>query len=436
MLLKKSIHRLGHVIFWLVISAAFIGPGTIASALKAGSAHGLQLMWAVTFSIVACIVLQESVARITIASGLTLGEAIQRKFGNNKRINVNVVLTFSIVFGCIAYQAGNVTGALEGVQLVFDVPKFILVLVLFIIAFLLMWNGKIKLITTTLGLLVALMAILFLFTSLQSGHSMIEVIPSMVKPTIPKESSMLLMALIGTTIVPYNLFLGSGLSKDKDLKSTRFGLIFAIIIGGLITVFVLLTGTLLSADFDFNTIAATIENETGGWGRYIFAIGLFAAGFTSSVTAPLAAAITVKPITSTLEQKHGKLSYRLSWISVLLVGSLFSLMSYNPVIIIVMAQAINGLILPFIAISIFYVLNDPGIVPAKFRNSLISNLILICIVGSIIFLGLYHLTNIMINLSGSQTVSDFRYAIAGFLTVVCMIFMIRSVLQVGETPNP
>jgi Mn2+/Fe2+ NRAMP family transporter len=78
---KSSPLRVSQVIFWSVISAAFIGPGTITTALNAGSSYQLDLIWAVVFSIFACIVLQESVSRITIISGFTLGEAIQKKYG-------------------------------------------------------------------------------------------------------------------------------------------------------------------------------------------------------------------------------------------------------------------------------------------------------------------------------------------------------------------
>ena len=65
--------KVSSVILWSVISAAFIGPGTVTTAVTAGSVYQLDLMWAVVFATIACILLQEVSARITIASGLSLG---------------------------------------------------------------------------------------------------------------------------------------------------------------------------------------------------------------------------------------------------------------------------------------------------------------------------------------------------------------------------
>ena len=92
---------------WFVISAAFIGPGTVTTATSAGAHYGSQLLWTILFAIFACITLQEASARINIASGYSLGEAIQKLFkkdGTNSFISKAVV--FSIVLGCAAYEAG------------------------------------------------------------------------------------------------------------------------------------------------------------------------------------------------------------------------------------------------------------------------------------------------------------------------------------------
>jgi hypothetical protein len=112
--------RLLDVLFWSVISAAFIGPGTVTTAATAGAGFGLQLAWALLFSTVACIALQEAVARLVIASGRGLGAAIRSTGGT-----VLAALTgFAIVLGCAAYEAGNILGGVAGAQLVLDLPRW------------------------------------------------------------------------------------------------------------------------------------------------------------------------------------------------------------------------------------------------------------------------------------------------------------------------
>jgi Mn2+/Fe2+ NRAMP family transporter len=423
MIKKRNPFRISQIIFWSVISAAFIGPGTITTALKAGSNYQLDLVWAVMFSILACIILQESVSRITITSGLTLGEAIQKKYGKRGALNFNIILTIAVIFGCIAYQAGNITGAVRGVQLAFSGPKIGIVLVIFIFAFSLMWIERIKLITGILSILVSIMALLFLLLSLKTDYSITDMVLSFVQPKIPDSSSILIIGLIGTTIVPYNLFMGSGLSKNKDLKSTRFGLITAILIGGVITILIIITGTIIQGEFNFETISSTIHLKTGFWGTYAFAIGLFAAGFTSSVTAPFAAAITAKTLISNSNSKHQKSIYRLTWIIVLCVGTFFSLLDYHSVLIIILAQAINGLILPLVAISIFFVINDRNIISGNNRNNAVANLVLILIIGVVIFLGIYHLLTVGLSVLKINSDLNFKMSIAGIISFITISYM-------------
>lgn len=429
---KSNPIRFSQIIFWSVISAAFIGPGTITTALKAGSNYQLNLIWAIFFSIFACIILQESVSRITITSGLTLGEAIQKKYGKKGILNFNILLTIAVIFGCIAYQAGNITGAVRGVQLAVDDHKQSIVLFIFIFAFGLMWIERLKLITSILGVLVSIMALLFLLMSLKTSFSFSDIFSSIIRPDIPDSSSILIIGLIGTTIVPYNLFMGSGLSKNRDLNSTRFGLTGAILFGGLITILILITGTIIKGEFNFNAISSAIQSEIGPWGRYAFAIGLFAAGFTSSVTAPLAAAITARTMMPGSTVKHGNAIYRLTWIVVLGTGTLFSLLDYHPVLIIIMAQVINGLILPFVALSIFFVINDEKIISVKYKNGLVANMILVLIVGTTIFLGIFHLVSVSMDVLRVSSEIPYQMIIAGVVSIITILFMAIHIARKGN----
>jgi NRAMP (natural resistance-associated macrophage protein)-like metal ion transporter len=61
----------------LLVTAAFIGPGTVTTASRAGAAYGTSLLWAVAFSTLATIVLQEMAARLGLVTRQGLGEAIR-----------------------------------------------------------------------------------------------------------------------------------------------------------------------------------------------------------------------------------------------------------------------------------------------------------------------------------------------------------------------
>ncbi len=53
----------------LLVMAAFIGPGTVATASKAGAHYGFALLWALLFSVMATMVLQEMAARLGLVTG-------------------------------------------------------------------------------------------------------------------------------------------------------------------------------------------------------------------------------------------------------------------------------------------------------------------------------------------------------------------------------
>src|SRR5699024_6920475 len=86
------------------ITASFIGPGTVTTATRAGAGFGFALLWAVIFSIVATIVLQEMVARIGIITKQGLGENIRVLFDNViLRFAAVWIVMIAVCVGCAAY---------------------------------------------------------------------------------------------------------------------------------------------------------------------------------------------------------------------------------------------------------------------------------------------------------------------------------------------
>ena len=66
----------------ILVTAAFIGPGTITTASSAGAHFGFALMWALVFSIFATIVLQEMAARLGLVTRAGLAEAMRQTFSS------------------------------------------------------------------------------------------------------------------------------------------------------------------------------------------------------------------------------------------------------------------------------------------------------------------------------------------------------------------
>jgi Mn2+/Fe2+ NRAMP family transporter len=422
------------LLFWSIIAAAFIGPGTVTTAARAGHGYGLGLLWALVFSIIATIVLQEAAARLTLGAGKPLGEII----GAEQR-NWNIFLFGAVALGCGAYQAGNLLGALAGLQLLGDVSKWWLLL-LGVIAAGLLWSGSTKIITRSLATIVVLMGIVFCWVAFGAETTTAAWLSGLV-PKAEEDSALLVIGLIGTTIVPYNLFLASGLSKGQDLREMRTGLLLAILIGGGITLAIMLSGTLVSGAFGFPELAAALDGKLAGKGSLLLGLGLFTAGLSSAITAPLAAAIAGQSLVGKQQAiwgYQGK-AFRLTWGIILLAGLTFALTDVKPVPAIIAAQALNGLILPLVAVFLLLKINDAKILMAEYRNPLWLNLLTVLIVGITVFIGLQNIWSATGKVfSQIETVTQrlrilINLVLTGVAIVVMMYLILRAPKASGRT---
>lgn len=389
--------RLASILLWSIVSAAFIGPGTVAAAAAAGAGYGLDLLWALAFSTLACLVLQEASARVTIASGYSLGQALRRRYPRGLAGAAVVVLVFgAVVVGCAAYEAGNILGGVSGALLALPVPPHAMTVGMVAAAGLLLWFNSPRRVAMLLSLLVAVMGLAFLWCAARIAPPVGGVVVGALTPAFPAGSALLTLALVGTTVVPYNLFLGAGLASGQRLSEMRLGLVVAVVLGGMISMAVLVVGTATRPPLEFADLAEILASRLGSWSRNLFAAGLFAAGLSSAVTAPLAAAMTARSLFSRLvadaEQAAGhrwddrSWRFRGVWSMVLAVGLAFGLSGVRPVPMILAAQALNGVLLPVVAVFLLVVVNDRELVGAA-ANGLLSNLLLVAVTGVAALLG-------------------------------------------------
>lgn len=341
-------------IFWLVIAAAFIGPGTVTTAASAGANHQYQLLWALLFSTGACIALQEAAARVSIVTGQSLGGAIQGRF---KSPGLVWFIAIAVFLGCAAYEAGNILGAISGLALIVTgIPTWVFTVIIVAVAATVLLIGNINTVANILGVIVALMGLAFLYAALSMEIDANAFFSGLLVPSINEESALLTLGLVGTTIVPYNIFLGSGLAKGQSIKQMRSGMIPSIILGGIISMAVLVVGTSLLGEFGFGNLYQVLIENHGAFMGLVFGIGLFAAGFTSSITAALAGAITIKSA-GTTQSDEKSWQFKRIWMLVLLTGLIFGVINVKPIPVIILAQAANGLILPLLAFILWMMVN-------------------------------------------------------------------------------
>jgi manganese transport protein len=376
--------NLSAVVLWSVISAAFIGPGTVTTAASAGAVFGLDLLWCVVFSTFACIVLQEVSARLTIVSGMPMGQAIIQRYGARRGAWLNFFLGGPVILGCAAYQAGNIMGAVSGLQLMTSAAIATLTPIVAVVVAAILFSDRRQTIGWLMTALVGVMGVSFAMLAFTRPFGLPELVTASFIPSLPPGSELLALGLVGTTIVPYNVFLGSGVSKGQTVPLMRVGLSISVIIGGSITAFILLAGTSVTSFTDFRELSKALEAALGPVGAWALGVGLFAAGFSSAVTSPYAASLIAGTVFG-----WQKPAQRWTWMVVLLTGFLVGMSGLKPIPVILMVQALNGLVLPLLTAFLILLINDNRLILEKERPSIYYNALLLLIFACVLVLGLH-----------------------------------------------
>ena len=395
----------------ILVAAAFIGPGTVVTASLAGANFGYSLLWALLFSLIATLILQEMAGRIGLVTGEGLGENIRHHINHPViRWLAIIIVVSAIVVGNAAYQGGNISGASLGLSHLFGHFGFtgLWSIVIGIVAFILLWTGQYQVIEKSLAILVGLMSIAFLFTFIITKPNIGELFFGLVSFDIPSGASLTVVALIGTTVVPYNLFLySSSVGKKwqgaKHLKAARKDLFVSVSIGGLITLAILSTAAtaFFGKQISINSaadLAPALQPLFGQYAEVLMAIGLFSAGISSAITAPLAAAFALNGILEFSKNDSNKIQlnnikFKLSWLIVLGLGVFTSSLGLKPISVIWFAQVANGILLPLMAVFLLWVVNQERM--GEYKNTLTHN-----ILGALVLL-------VTLMLSGKSLMSAF-----------------------------
>ncbi|EAR01516.1 Nramp family divalent metal transporter [Maribacter sp. HTCC2170] len=378
----------------VLVAAAFIGPGTVTACTLAGVGFGYALLWAMLLSILATVVLQEMSARLGVVTQKGLADAIKQELKTPllRYFMIGIVLA-AIVIGNAAYEAGNIGGATLGMQALFGTSySGFYPLIIGFLAFLLLYLGNYKTLEKVFVTLVILMSISFLMTAIITKPNISEVLKGMLIPNIPEQSLLTIIALVGTTVVPYNLFLHASLVSEKwkskdDLPVARKDTMISIVVGGMVSMSIMVAAAAIPGNEVTNVmdLAKGLEPLYGDSAKYFMGIGLLAAGITSAITAPLAAAYVVN---SCFGWKAGlkDIKFRIVWISILGLGIFFLSFGIKPIEIIKFAQVANGILLPVIAIFLLWVVNKSSVM-GSFKNTKTQNILGFVIIVLAVVLG-------------------------------------------------
>jgi len=363
-----------------LVAAAFIGPGTVTVCTLAGVEFGYDLLWVMLLSVLATMVLQEMSARVGIVTGRGLTQVIRDQLQSQPvaRFAVMLLILAAIVVGNAAYEAGNISGGRLGLETLLGISSAAgsrwLSLLIGLIAFALLYMGSYRVLERALISMVVLMSLAFVLAALLTRPDPGAILQGLLVPSLSDANLLTIVGLIGTTVVPYNLFLHASLVSEKwhsadDLPYARRDTLVAVAIGGLVSMAIIVCAAAINTSGISNAadLALGLEPLFGSFARTFLSVGLFAAGITSAITAPLAAAYVVRGCMGwPADLKHT--GFRLVWMAILAIGITFSSLGINPIDIIRFAQVANGLTLPVVVAIVLWIMNSQSVLGSHINS--------------------------------------------------------------------
>lgn len=348
----------------IIIAASIIGPGTVTTTSSTGAKYGYMLLWCCIVSAILAYILNEPGLRWTLKTGKTMLEGIRE---------MNPILskvTFIALFvGALAYQTGNYLGAAMAINLLvpgLSISAALVILSAFsvVIAFV----GRYKVLENVNTGLVVMMLFAFLITMFGSGPSVSGIAKGLI-PNIPEGAEVLVLGLVGTTVCPDIPFAMSSLTKKKwkngikDLKPAKNDLRLNMILTGVVTCAIIICSatTLHPQGITVSSAADMAQQLIPVLGRYagvLFALGLWAAGFSSAI-------YMTSCIPPMMAEAFGFEDDPKGWKNRVCVGIIalfpiivtFVFSGTVPTAIIIAAQVLNTLILPISVILITILAN-------------------------------------------------------------------------------
>ena len=169
----------------------------------------------------------------------------------------------------------NISGAAMGLQSLTDIPLWVCAIFIGSVGAALLGTGAYRFMEALLILLVVIMSGVFVFTMLMIDVDVSALLSGVFTPSMPTGSAMTVIALIGTTVVPYNLFLHANLVQKKwrgvptrqAIAESRTDTIVSIGLGGLITLAVVSTSAVAffqtGEQFSATSLATQLEPVLG-----------------------------------------------------------------------------------------------------------------------------------------------------------------------------
>ena len=390
--LRRSLSEYRVVTYFAILGPGIIAAnagndaGGIATYSSAGAAYGYTLLWTFIPMTVSLIVVQEMCMRMGVVTGQGLADLIREHFG--VRWTAFVMLALMIAnTGVIISEFVGIGQASE----LLGISRFVTIPLSGGVIWWLVVKGSPKRVERVF-LVMSLVFFTYVISAFVSKPDWSEVATNFVRPTFSTDTGYLftVMALIGTTIAPFmQIYVQSaavekGMDKD-ELFVARADVVIGMTFADIIAAFIVICTAATLYTHGINNIdsAATAAESlvpiAGVYAKYLFAIGLFGASMLAMAVVPLATAYSLSEALGF--EKGLSRSFREAPIflgiftTLILIGSIVAMIpGIPPITLLLVAQCVNGVLLPVLLLAIVRLINKPEIM-GEYTNSLAFNVL-------------------------------------------------------------
>lgn len=369
-----------------IMAASILGPGTVTTASVQGADYGYTSLWILLLACSIAYFIQEPATRISIACKETMISAVRKYIGSK----TSKILWFIIFIGCIAYQTGNLSGA--SMAMVYFFPNtsslfWSVIMNLFALGLVIL--NRYKIIEGINQIFIFLMVSAFVVTACISKPDVGYLVNQGFSFQVPGNNTLLALSLLATTAVPHLLLGYSTFLRKKypdssetkrDIQLARFDLAFNMCITFCITAAIIISAATLLHPAGISISSAAdmsmqLEPLLGRFAGVFFAIGLWAASISSvlyHVSVHNLLFAQAFQVDESLKEKHSKIIIALVVLIPIIIIMLFQT---SPVQIIIVAQALNGIALPFVCVVCWILLNKKDLM-GDYINNKVQNVIM------------------------------------------------------------
>ncbi|MGQ9693404.1 MAG: Nramp family divalent metal transporter [Thermodesulfobacteriota bacterium] len=394
----------------LGIFLALLGPGFITSNVDndaggittyslAGSEFGFSLIWTLIPITAALIVIQEMCARMGVVTGKGLSDLIRERFGVRPTFYLMIALFFTNLGNSISNFAG-VAASME----IFGISKYLSIPLSAFFVWWLVVKGNYKSVEKAF-LVACLFYVSYIISGFMAKPDWGQIGREALLPTFRWEMNFVTMAigLVGTTIAPWMQFYLQSSIVDKGLKVENYEYArMDVIIGSLAVnivaffIIMLCALTIFQAGIKIETAkeaALALAPLAGKHCTWLFAFGLLNASLFAASILPLSTSYTICEAfgwEASLNRKFMEAPQFYGLYSLMIIlGAGVILFPEIPLIpIMYYSQVINGLLLPFILITMLILINDRKVM-GNYTNGPVFNLVALITVVVMIILSAF-----------------------------------------------